>query len=185
MALIACAECNKQISDRAAACPSCGCPVAAGDTQAEATRPSASSTPMDSPENAQLNKVAAGQRIVIFAIVGMIAVVGLQFALIENRDLTPVFGYLDLAVKLVGIYGVITMAVGLGYSLLTRAIFIALFLLPYLMAFNVLSVSEGHNGFIALLPVVNFLIVLWVINAGSKALKKGGYKVGFLGAAPR
>ena len=27
MALINCPECNKQISDKAAACPSCGCPV--------------------------------------------------------------------------------------------------------------------------------------------------------------
>lgn len=29
MALIACSECGKQVSDKATACPSCGCPVAA------------------------------------------------------------------------------------------------------------------------------------------------------------
>lgn len=33
MALINCPECNKQISDRAVTCPSCGCPVAAQPTE--------------------------------------------------------------------------------------------------------------------------------------------------------
>lgn len=33
MALIKCPECGKEISDKAAACPSCGCPVAAMSTK--------------------------------------------------------------------------------------------------------------------------------------------------------
>ena len=32
MALIKCPECGKQISDRAAACPNCGCPVNSNNT---------------------------------------------------------------------------------------------------------------------------------------------------------
>jgi len=32
MALIACMECGAEISDKAAACPKCGCPLAAPET---------------------------------------------------------------------------------------------------------------------------------------------------------
>lgn len=37
MALIKCQECNKEISDKAASCPSCGCPIAGNPTEIEAT----------------------------------------------------------------------------------------------------------------------------------------------------
>lgn len=33
MALIKCSECNKQISDKASACPHCGCPVSLNETK--------------------------------------------------------------------------------------------------------------------------------------------------------
>lgn len=39
MALINCPECNKQISDRAAACPVCACPIAAQPTAAATAVP--------------------------------------------------------------------------------------------------------------------------------------------------
>ena len=34
MALINCPECNKQISDKAAACPNCGCPISIDNDKA-------------------------------------------------------------------------------------------------------------------------------------------------------
>ena len=39
MALINCPECNKQISDRASACPDCACPIAAQPATAAAPGP--------------------------------------------------------------------------------------------------------------------------------------------------
>ena len=33
MALIKCPECKKEISDKAASCPSCGCPIAANSNE--------------------------------------------------------------------------------------------------------------------------------------------------------
>ena len=35
MALITCPECGKQVSDRAAACPNCGCPISASPASPE------------------------------------------------------------------------------------------------------------------------------------------------------
>ncbi len=54
MALIDCAECGRQVSDKAAACPSCGCPVASGPrSQAEPTSTSLPPNSMPEPARAK------------------------------------------------------------------------------------------------------------------------------------
>ncbi len=37
MSLIACAECGRQVSDKAASCPQCGAPILTGKTEATVT----------------------------------------------------------------------------------------------------------------------------------------------------
>lgn len=37
MSLIACTECGRQVSDKAASCPQCGAPIATGKTEATVT----------------------------------------------------------------------------------------------------------------------------------------------------
>lgn len=47
MALIACQECKHQVSEKAASCPSCGCPIARTDTNNIVNRRATSSDKWD------------------------------------------------------------------------------------------------------------------------------------------
>jgi len=67
MALIACTECGKQISDTAAACPGCGAPVA-NSGGAKATTAAPLAAPVAVAKSSNLNAVLWGATIVILAI---------------------------------------------------------------------------------------------------------------------
>lgn len=64
MALIDCPECSRQISDKAAACPHCGCP-------AKAAQPEPVKPPSDPPAQAPVQQNAAQQGcavLILFAV---------------------------------------------------------------------------------------------------------------------
>ena len=81
MALIKCGECGKEISDRAAACPGCGAPIAAPAAQAAPSAPPQTNSKVR-VERAGFRWELAGFVVILVAIVVGIAGggVGVAFA---------------------------------------------------------------------------------------------------------
>jgi len=113
--------------------------------------------PVLAPVIERLNRVASGQRLVIFALLASIAAVGLQAFI---GDIAVVA---TLAASILAIVGVVRLAGGLGSSGVAR------FLYAVLM----------------LVPLVNLILMVILSSRATKALREGGYRVGFLGAAQR
>jgi hypothetical protein len=102
----------------------------------------------------RLNRVASGQRFIIFALLGSFAAGVLQAVV------GPVAGIAALLASLVAIVGVVRLAGALGRSVLAKVL--------YALAM--------------LIPLVNLLGMLALSTQATKALRAGGYKVGFFGA---
>lgn len=79
MALIACRECGREVSDRAAACPHCGCPVTAGPPVPP---------PVPPPAAATVPKKKAGCGTLLVAVFTLVAV-GSCFTALRNPGKAP------------------------------------------------------------------------------------------------
>ena len=121
--------------------------------------------PFDAPEAAavptaqvdsELKSVAAGQRMVILAVLLYLAAVFLQFVI------GSVAGLILLATLVLGLIGLIRVARGLGTSIIL---------------INLMVIC-------LLIPLVGLIVLLSVNGRATRALRAGGYRVGLLGAAP-
>jgi len=101
-----------------------------------------------------IEKVAYGQKLIIYAILVQFLTVGLQAAF---GDIAGLVGIIAIAMSLVGI---LHLASGLGYSISAKIVLVILILVPLVG-----------------------LITLLVLNSrATKVLRAAGYKVGLLGA---
>jgi len=105
----------------------------------------------------RLNRVASGQRLVIFALLASIVAVALQAVI---GEIAVVF---SLAASIVAIIGIVRLAGGLGSSGLARFFY----------------------AVVMLVPLVNLIVMLILNSRATRALRAGGYRVGFLGASQR
>lgn len=157
MPLISCPSCAHQISDQAVACPQCGHPMATANPYA-APGSSVADPVAAGTDYSALNEVARGQRILLLALlVSIVAAFSIGFL-----GETPVL-LISIVAGLAGIYGLLVMARGLGYSILTRIV-----------------LTLGM-----LVPTLNWLVMLLLCNTANKKLKAAGYKLGLMGAAAR
>lgn len=105
----------------------------------------------------RLNRVASGQRLVIFALLGSIAAVAIQMAVSDIGII------LSLAASVVAIVGIVRLAGGLGSSVIGRVVYAVLMIVP----------------------LVNLIVMVILSSRATKALRAAGYEVGFLGARQR
>ena len=108
-------------------------------------------------QGGSMEEVAAGHKMVMYAILLNIIALGLTIAVSE------VFIFLSLVGAVIAIVGIVRMASGLGYPVVVRVILILLMFVPFL----------------------SLLTLLLMSNRAQKALKAAGYEIGFLGARGR
>src|SRR5262245_48708976 len=103
-----------------------------------------------------MEKVASGQKLIIYAILVNFLTVGLIAAL---GDMAGLVGIVAIVMSLIGMF---RLADGLGFSTVAK-----IFLLVLL-----------------LVPVVGLITLLVLNSRATKALRGAGYAVGLLGARP-
>lgn len=102
-----------------------------------------------------IEKVASGQKLIIWAILLNILTLCLSFAIGDSASL------LVIGVLILSLIGLFQLTAGLGYSIGAKIGFVILLLLPLIG-----------------------LITLLILNSkATKALRAAGYKVGLLGAS--
>lgn len=102
-----------------------------------------------------IENVASGQKLIIWAILLNILTYGLVYAIGD------IAGLLSIAVIVLSFVGLFKLASGLGYSIAAKIGFIILLIIPLIG-----------------------LITLLILNSkATKALRAAGYKVGLLGAS--
>jgi len=106
-------------------------------------------------ENLLIERVASGQKLVIYAILINIIATILQIAI------NPLFGLLGLVSLVMSIIGIIKLATGLGSSLIAKIIYIVLMIIP----------------------LINLITLLILNSRATKVLRANGYKVGLMGAS--
>lgn len=110
-------------------------------------------TPAAASEGAE--KVASGQKLVIFAILLYFLTIALQVAI------GPMAGLLGIAVLVLALIGIFRIGSGMDFSLITKIVLVILMFVP----------------------LVN-LITLFILNMrATRRLREAGYKVGLLGAS--
>lgn len=73
--------------------------------------------------------------------------------------------------------------------MISRVVIAALFLAPTAVAIaeeagHRWSPDSGIEQLLVAVSLINIFVVLYLLNAANKALKKAGYKLGFFGAGP-
>jgi len=115
-----------------------------------------SSTEQLAPDVPSIEKVASGQKLIIYAIL----VNFLTAALVAAFGNIEIAGLLGIAAIVMALIGMFRLAGGLGYSTAVKIILLVLLIIPLIS-----------------------LITLLVLNSrATKALRGAGYKVGLLGA---
>lgn len=114
----------------------------------------------DLPEPGQdaqrLGRIASGQRILIYSVLGSFVAYGLQAAIGQ------VAVVLTLVALVASIIGAVKLAGALGRGIVVQVLY----------------------GILMVIPVVNLLAMLALSSQATRALRKGGFRVGFLGARP-
>ena len=116
--------------------------------------PKTESKDIDS-EKLLIERVASGQKLIIYAILINIIATILQIAV------NPLFGLLGLVSLVMSIIGVIKLATGLGSSLIAKIIYVVLMIIP----------------------LINLITLLILNSQATKVLRANGYKVGLMGAS--
>ncbi len=101
-----------------------------------------------------IEKVASGQKLIIYAILVNFLTIGLMAAF---GDIAGLVGIVAIVMSFIGMF---RLASGLGYSTATK-----IFLLVLLVV-----------------PLVGLITLLVLNSRATKALREAGYKVGLLGA---
>jgi hypothetical protein len=125
------------------------------EAQANLNQQSAKESEHRPAESSQsIDKVASGQKLIIYAILAQFLTVGLQAVF---GDIAGLVGLVAVVMSLVGMF---RLSSGLGYSLGAKILFVVLLLIPLVG-----------------------LITLLVLNSNATdALRKAGFQVGLLGA---
>ena len=110
---------------------------------------------IDMENTARIEKVASGQKLIIYAILINIASILLQLAL------GPVAGLLNLVAIVLSLVGIVRLASGLGYSLAIKILLIILMFIP----------------------LINLITLLVINSKAINKLREAGYKVGLMGAS--
>lgn len=105
----------------------------------------------------ELNKLASGQRMVIYSILGYFLAIGVQ------QGYPILAGIFIFAALIMALFGTFRIASGLKIAIPLRII---LFILMFM-------------------PLLNILTILWMSSSATKKLRAAGYTVGFLGAKDR
>ena len=94
MALISCPECGKEISDKAAACPNCGCPVEAAQSVREVSEQETALHRIEDQERVAKRKKALviGGVVLFFAILFAVAAVSGVVSRSPKHDLNNLTG---------------------------------------------------------------------------------------------
>ena len=110
---------------------------------------------VDMEKTERIEKVASGQKLIIYAILINIASILLQLAL------GPVAALLNLVAIVLSLVGIVRLASGLGYSLAIKIILIILMFIP----------------------LINLITLLVINSKAINKLREAGYKVGLMGAS--
>ena len=121
------------------------------------TPPKASVAGVTADTIERLNRIAAGQRLVIVA---LLCSIGAQ---VLARFVGPLGALLLLAAYVISIVGVVRLASALGSSRGTQVLY-----------------AVG-----LIIPLINIAILLVLSSRATRRLQAGGYKVGLLGARAR
>ncbi|WP_144394945.1 hypothetical protein [Pleionea sediminis] len=116
--------------------------------------PEAELQPLDSSQNIKFEKVATGQRLIIYAILIYFSAVALRFVI---GPFVLIFVLVSLVISIIG---VAKMLDGMESHIVTR-IFVF---------------------FLLFVPLINLLTLLSLNSRASKKLKSAGYTIGLLGA---
>lgn len=160
MALVDCPECGRQVSDRAMACPQCGCPLhspAAPEVMMTSSAAVMTSQPLVlSP----LQEIAYRQKLVLYALLINILSQLPQWAALQSPWLSPL-GWL---------------------LLLANGVFSCWCMFKLLQAVRMpvaLIVLFSIGLFV---PGLSMLVLILVVGRATRALQKAGVRVGLLGA---
>ena len=107
------------------------------------------------PDNLNIERVASGQKLIIYAILINIVATILQMAV------HPAIGLVGLVSLVMSIIGVVKLATGLSSSLIAKIIYVVLMFIP----------------------LINLITLLVLNSRATKELRANGYKVGLLGAS--
>jgi hypothetical protein len=111
----------------------------------------------DGSDTFRLNRIASGQRLMIYSILVSIVATALQ-AFVGSAVLIVTIG-----ASILSIVGVVRLSGALGRSAVVRTL----------------------SAIAMIIPLINLLIMLRFSSLATKALRAGGYKVGLLGARQR
>jgi hypothetical protein len=106
-------------------------------------------------KNLLIERVASGQKLIIYAILINIIATILQITV------HPAIGLLGLVSLVMSVIGIIKLATGLSSSLIAKIIYVILMFIP----------------------LINLITLLVLNSRATKALRANGYKVGLLGAS--
>jgi hypothetical protein len=160
MALVDCPECRRQVSDRARACPQCGCPIHSS-TVPEAMLTSGGAVVASQPLIlSPLQEIAYRQKLVLYAVLINILSQLPLWAALQSPWLSPL-GWLLLLAN--GVFSCWCM-----FKLLKAVRMpVALILLFSIGLF---------------VPGLSILVLMLVVGRATRALQKAGVRVGLLGA---
>jgi hypothetical protein len=105
-------------------------------------------------DNSDLDRAASGQKLVIYSILASFALGAIAAAVF------PPVQYLQFALSIVAIVGVVRIASGLGRSMLARVIY----------------------ALTMFIPLINIIVMVMLSVQTTRALREAGYEVGFFGA---
>ena len=111
----------------------------------------------DPGTGAELNRVASGQRFMIYAL--LVSMGGMAL----RTTMGPPAAIVGLVASVVAIVGVVRLSGALGAGVAMRVVY---------------SIAM-------IVPLVNLLVMLMLSAKATKALRAGGYEVGLLGARKR
>ena len=107
------------------------------------------------PSDILIERVASGQKLIIYAIVINILATVLQLAI------HPILGLLGLVSLVMAVIGVIKLTAGLSASVISKVIYVILMFVP----------------------VINLITLLILNSRATRELRAKGYKVGLMGAS--
>ena len=108
-------------------------------------------------EGLKIESIRSGQKIIIYGILLHFLAIGLQFAI------GPIAGLLVIVTAILGIIGILRMAIGFNYGVVKKILLII-------------------SMFI---PLIGLLVLLSMNSKSTAALREAGYKVGLLGASKK
>ncbi|MCC6633211.1 MAG: hypothetical protein IT482_14195 [Gammaproteobacteria bacterium] len=121
-----------------------------------APRARVADVPDPGQDHERLKRIASGQRIIIYSLLGSF------FAYAMQLMVSSVAVVLTLAAFIVSIVGAVRLAGALGRGVVWQVVY----------------------AILMVIPLINLLAMLALSSQATRALRKGGYRVGFLGARP-